>query len=112
MADFPTLADVIENHPIVDGGNSCGCGHWRYWNNDDTTNGTWEQHVQVEWAEARTVVTVEQLDALPVRSVVRDADGDVHEMDDCGFWRAPRYPSILNAVVFPARLLWHPEAEA
>ncbi|MBU8819571.1 hypothetical protein KL864_27165 [Mycolicibacterium goodii] len=57
------------------------------------------------------IETVEQLDALPIRSVVRDADGDTHEMDDCGFWRAPRYPSILNAVRLPARLLFNPEVD-
>lgn len=63
-------------------------------------------------AELHPVIeTVEQLDALPVRSVVRDADGDIHEQDDCGYWRCPRYPSVLNTVVLPARVLYTPEAD-
>lgn len=73
------------------------------------------ENLRAEHAESvkpRAIETVAQLDALPVRSVVRDADGDVHEMDDCGFWRAPRYPSILNAVVLPAHLLYLPEVDA
>ena len=57
------------------------------------------------------IETVEQLDALPVRSVVRDEDGDIHEQDDCGYWRSPRYPSILDAVTLPARVLYTPEAD-
>lgn len=59
-----------------------------------------------------SIETVERLDALPVGSVVRDADGDIHEQDDCGFWRCPRYPAILNAVVLPACVLWTPEADS
>lgn len=73
------------------------------------------ENLRAEHAESvkpRAIETVAQLDALPVRSVVRDADGDIHEMDDCGFWRAPRYPSILNAVVLPAHLLYLPEVDA
>lgn len=118
MADFPTLAEFVERHAdlwII--GNSsyrtCTCGGWK-----DTalsaqfSRASFGAHVQAEWVKDRTIETVAQLDALPVRSVVRDADGDVHEMDDCGFWRAPRYPSILNAVVLPADLLYLPEVDA
>lgn len=127
MSEFPTLAEVVAKHADTwhgekryymqritqPGFRSCTCGQWI---DEDPaaqfSRKSFAVHVREAWAEACTITTVEQLDALPVRSVVRDADGDVHEMDDCGFWRAPRYPSILNAVVFPARLLWHPEAEA
>ncbi|NOQ62844.1 hypothetical protein, partial [Mycolicibacterium fortuitum] len=120
MSEFPTLAEVVAKHADTwhgekryymqritqPGFRSCTCGQWI---DEDPaaqfSRKSFAVHVREAWAEACTITTVEQLDALPVRSVVRDADGDVHEMDDCGFWRAPRYPSILNAVVLPADLL-------
>lgn len=37
------IADALQNHPIQDGGISCGCGEWRAWA-DDGPNGCWEEH--------------------------------------------------------------------
>lgn len=119
MSDFPTLEKIVAVHRWAGrreqfwDARCTGC-HWRgdIRGTGKTCIALHAEHVQAEWVKSRTIETVEQLDALPVRSVVRDADGDIHEMDDCGFWRAPRYPSILNAVVLPAHLLYLPEVDA
>lgn len=90
MADFPTLAEIVAQHAdswigenrhphygvTEPGFRSCSCGQWM----DDNpaaqfSRASFGAHIAAEWVKARTIETVEQLDALPLNSVVVDASG-------------------------------------
>lgn len=102
MADFPTFTAVAAEHQYVvrhwgDGytepreefiGCSCNVEYWGHIQHADCTcyeGGYFDEadeapqkhaeHVHAEWVAARTIETVEQLDALPLNSVVVDASG-------------------------------------
>jgi len=66
-----------------------------------------------EWAATRTreVSTVDQLDALPVGSVVRLGSGQVFERDHDGFWAEPGFTwrPMSKDMALPARVLYDPE---
>lgn len=72
-----------------------------------------EEHVAAMWREACTIRTAEQLDALPVGAVVRNADG-VWETDEPRTWVTPGHeaPFGPQLLVLPALLVWHPEWDA
>ena len=59
------------------------------------------------YRKPRTITTVEELDALPERSVVRDATTDVLERLG-GRWYCGDFPGL--APTLPATVLWEPEA--
>ena len=46
------LARHLQDHPIQDGGNACGCGEWRAWTKDGSPNGCYEEHVAAAAVEA------------------------------------------------------------
>lgn len=76
-AEFPTLAEVVAKHRWVSKSSTtryvagCACG-WELdiANTHRTGLQLHGEHVEQVWREACTIRTVEQLDALPDRSVV------------------------------------------
>lgn len=62
------------------------------------------------WREACAIRTVEQLDALPEGSVVRDAEGDV-AVKGFAMWFLPGVDDGFAEIdlALPALLLWNPE---
>lgn len=109
-AEYPTLAEVAEQHHKVDVymprvQTRCSCGQWY--------PGTHGQHIADKWRESCTVTTPEQLDALPPEVIVKSEGGTV----------ACRYYDRIHGVTFgderpftwtvlaselPAVVLWHP----
>lgn len=86
MTDFPTLADVIAKHRWsgrlgYEWATRCtGCdwlGDIR--NTGKTCISLHADHVQDEWRKACTIQTVEQLRALPVRTVVQTVFTNIRE---------------------------------
>ncbi len=75
-----TLERHLEEHEYldtVDGWESCECG-WREELERRSDTGsifTHAAHVAATWREARTVRTVEELDALPIGSILLDTGG-------------------------------------
>jgi len=112
VSEFPSLAEVLQDHPILDGGNGCGCGRWHAWTKDGELNGCWEEHAQDAWREACAITTVEQLDALPVGSVISLAGGiaelvDTGEGDPPEWWIDGQDQGSMGSEL-PALLIWHP----
>ena len=68
------------------------------------------------WAatRARTITTVDQLDALPVGSVVLSEQGAVFEHDHDGFWAEPGFTwrPMSKDMALPARVLYTPEEDS
>lgn len=112
---------------ILDGWDACECG-WReeYERRSETgTIFTHHAHVAATWREARTVRTIDELDALPVGTVIRDVDGAMYRrspysVDDDGRW----YPAwtVGNAyerdmgvesreIPTPGLIVWTPEED-
>ena len=60
---------------------------------------------------ARTVSTVEELDALAHMTVIRSALGTVMEKWQDGSWRPTGMHNIWPRVELPATVLWEPEDE-
>lgn len=70
--------------------------------------------------EAATITTVDQLDALPVKSLVRDDEGDVHEKTRDGAWwemtsgsLGGHYPAaaLVGPLAGNVTLLWTPDGD-
>jgi hypothetical protein len=118
MADFPTLAEVAEAHRGRERGMVCDEGE--LWCDackaivDADEIGT---HIQAEWVKARTIETAEQLDALPVGSVIGLGTGcGLYEKDTRGDWGfPPGHRAYLMDEAWAAgttvRLLFHPEVD-
>lgn len=125
-AEFPPLATVLDQHPDVThhsyanprmyGDPACGCG-WEQ--GDDSDHGPyWRDHFNAVWSDLRTIVTPEQLAALPIGSAIRELNHPVpgvfelqelDETDDVatawyvvgdGWPAEPRLPAVL---------VWHPD---
>lgn len=115
MADFPTLRALLVDQQDADRRHllSGNIGDSRYYaGRVDAMREALRIHA--EWVKARTIETVEQLDALPDDSVVLVDDcparkhmGDWYFANDDG----DSYGSRSLALYLPARLLWHPEAD-
>ncbi|QDK01170.1 hypothetical protein I5J50_gp67 [Mycobacterium phage Purky] len=117
MAEFPTLAEFLYLHQdratsnLDTGNEECRCGR--------QGSTPWREHVQDEWHKARTIETVEQLDALPEMSVVGlDIDGNRFPIVKDEAWFGPmcitafdRADLVAALHLGPARLLWHPEVD-
>lgn len=106
MSDFPTLAEVTVQHLWT-----CDCGEAYARGNRRAI----AEHLQTEWVKARTIETVEQLDALPVGSVIGLGTGcGLYEKDTHGDWGFPpdNRAYLINeawAAGTKVRLLFHPE---
>lgn len=96
------LVAVLRVHqgPFFDGVTSrCGCRRIVQ------TADEWARHVAEELRAARTITTVEQMDALPVGAVVLDDMSDVLQRFNAdGGWLLLGYGG-LHVPVLPARLL-------
>lgn len=112
-AEYPTLSEVLDKHKIQtlwygqhDGWWECTCQGGEFaiaWTPD---------HVDVEWREACTIRTAEQVLNLPAGVVLHsNSDGAIELFSD-GHWYLPgRRDSISFRRVLenlPAQLIWHP----
>ena len=121
-----TLEQHLEDHMYVDtydGWESCECG-WREEQERRSESGsifTHAAHVAATWHEARTVRTVEELDALPIGSVVQEI-GEEHTWIRHGSlwhcscdgtdvpWSSPALFEEQGGE--PLLVIWHPEGGA
>lgn len=138
MSDqFPSLSDVLAAHSIRQDYNhpawgKCRCGFDPDpdWDDDAMTeeeSNSWPSHSQHQadmWREACTVTMVEQLDALPDRTVILDSDDTVLRRNP---WHSESpvkwYPFdgdeayerdfgiTADAIEFPARVIHNPDWE-
>lgn len=128
MSDqFPSHAQVLAQHQ-----RNCEYwqkGEWRVWCSCEEgkplsepieviSDETYIAHVQRRWREACTVTTVEQLDELPVGTVLReDYDGTIWTLHDDGkhieaYRECDYLPLLTSAISLPARVIHHPNWEA
>lgn len=139
MTDHPTDTDIIAAHqqlPVHYEGSdgycvTCGdphpCEGWNYrgdctcgWEDPPPTTGlvlpfTYRHaaHVAEALTAARTIVTAEDLDALPAGTVVRSDEGNTFERERIG-WSEIGFtwnPSSED-IALPARILYRPDSEA
>lgn len=109
MPEIPTHAQVLKDHALFQG--SCLCG----WPEDAPGLHDHAEHQAAAWREACTITTVDQLDALPVGSVVMplwylDA-GPCWKLSDGWFGvfsDKPMYPLGSRQKGNAALLVWHP----
>ncbi|MFV8169877.1 hypothetical protein [Mycolicibacterium peregrinum] len=137
MSEFPTLAEVVARHADTwhgekryymqritqPGFRSCTCGQWI---DEDPaaqfSRKSFTVHVREAWADACTITTVEQLDALPMGAVIRTTEDRVALKSGESWGNASGYRSWWSAADgeefdcssdelddLPALLLWHPE---
>lgn len=122
--EHPTLVEVLKQHgdithddhenPYVYGHPSCICG-WEQ--GDESDHGPfWRNHIESVWREARTIRTVDQLEALPDRSVVYEKRRDVAWMKDGRasidrpWWCTGSEIEEPSAeIVLPVLLIHHPD---
>ncbi|MDH6199224.1 hypothetical protein M2272_005892 [Mycobacterium frederiksbergense] len=125
MADFPTLAGILNAHRWRGTTLGCECHGWtwaepltHFCGEEERIERAHADHVAAEWVKARTVETVEQLDALPEGAVIHvphkvTASSVEHRH---GRWWPSRstgpYHHGFRDELLPARLLWHPERDS
>lgn len=114
MSEFPTLAEVVAKHAdFWIGGESphrsCTCGWTDYGPRAQVSREQFAVHVREEWRDACTITTVEQLDALPVRCIVRWSHGSTDEREACGWSWGPTAHDDFFADGDTALLIWHPD---
>ncbi|SBS73835.1 hypothetical protein MHPYR_180083 [uncultured Mycobacterium sp.] len=100
-------------------------GVWRVFNSDEAQLGYCEDLADA-WREACTITTVEQLDALPFESVIRDQDGiilahnprHVYPSQLRPWWPLSGYSALerdygveAESITLPALLIWSPDWE-
>lgn len=116
----PSLATVIakhryreQDHCTITGTAYCWCG-WstKIVNTHKTAITLHAEHVEAESRAAQTVRTVDELNALPTTSVVRDASGAVFEYAPDGegdvVWWYDGDPEDASDVELPALVLHLP----
>jgi len=124
MSDqFPSHAQVLAQHlryqDRPDRGEwrvfcSCESRKWFTEPIEVVNDETYIAHVERVWREACTVKTVEQLDALPVGTVLReDYDGTIWTLHDGGkhieaYRECDYLPLLTSAINLPARVIHHP----
>lgn len=119
MADFPTLAQVVDAHRCRERGMVCDEGE--LWCDACKVIVNAEEvgaHIQAEWVKACTIESREQLDALPDLVAVRagvlgaiwhkSSGYNAHEP----WWGVgSEIECPTTDVDLPAILLWHPERD-
>lgn len=121
--EYPTLAEVVEKHRWkAHAGRpsdvACTGCNWseRIQNTGKTAIRLHADHVSDVWREECTIRTVEQLNALPPGSVIRDHPGEF----GCTFekasdgegdvpWWYDGQPHDLVDINLPAQIIWHPD---
>ena len=119
------LASILTAHPVTvdDHGRRCGCAPdaVRHTGDDPESEAHFvrlhAEHVAGVVRDTRTIRTVEDLKALPVRSIVysHDDPGLVWQrqsvMPDGHDWlvTADAFRRHPRGISLPARVLWHPE---
>jgi hypothetical protein len=95
--EFPTLADVVTATL-----NECGI---------DDADMVETPDIIRAWREARTVRTVEDLDHVPARAIVRSEAGTIACRFDGrnGVVFGDDRPFPWHKLALPALLLWHPD---
>lgn len=125
MSDqFPSHSDVLAQHlryhDRPDRGEwrvfcSCESRKWFTEAIEVISDETYIAHVERRWREACTVTTVEQLDALPVETVLRDASGQIFEKSPDGEGDTPWWydgdPHYITDITLPARVIHNPDWE-
>lgn len=120
---FPSLAEVVRQHRLITfvgyARYQCDCG----WTSPEATYCTRSdhtEHIEAMWLGARTILTVEQLDALPNQALIRSASQLVYERNDAdnlaglyGPWvqMGCEVPSFSAEITLPALLIHHPAWE-
>ncbi|MGU3650660.1 hypothetical protein [Mycolicibacterium sp. A43C] len=112
-AEFPALAEVLKRHRP----SSLRCYPRRCRCKQEYTD--WEAHLAAAWRAARAIETAEQLDSLPIGSVVRelehpvpgiftleDTTDDQHGAERCWYVVGDGRPTDPT---LPALLIDHPE---
>lgn len=90
--------ELAQDIRAVDGSHSLGAGELA------------ERLTERGWSRPRVVETIEELEALPVGSVVRDRLTEVHELFNDG-WVECGYAAAFDAeaLALPATVLYLPE---
>jgi hypothetical protein len=125
MADFPTLASIINAHHWRGTTLGCACHEWNwteplthFCGEEERIERAHAEHVAAEWVKARTIETVEQLDALPDHSIIRCAGGaawhkqELYSQGEPWWCAGSEIESPPTAVQLPARLLYDPEVDS
>lgn len=108
MSDYPSLAEVVDE--------TCDTqSPFRYRGGYGLRD--LGKNVELAWREACTIRSVEQLDALPAQSVIRDdigdRDGYVYEKSPDGEGDVPWWhdgdPTNVDEIDLPALLIFHPD---
>mgnify|MGYP000704606783 CR=1 FL=1 len=114
----PSLKDLLRDHALAGPTGwanevACKCGHLCHKLIAARSHYT---HVADVIQDAHTIRTVEDLNALPVRAIVRDANGFVFEYAPDGeggvVWWYDGDPEDASDVELPALVLWCPADEA
>jgi hypothetical protein len=66
------------------------------------------------YSKARTIDTVEELEALPAGTIVMDAEPDALLRTDTGSWRSlmdPDYTFPSRSLILPAKVVHEPEGQ-
>lgn len=109
-----TLAQHLAAHHYRTYHRDCTCGErWHALHeNYDTRIAQHAAHVAATWTQARTIATIDQLDALPVGTVVRDHETDIMVSGPTGegesAWWYDGDPYRANEVDLPALVVWTP----
>ncbi len=108
-AEYPSLADHLATHQWSFIKHGCRC-------DDPGTVGEWPEHVATSWAEACTIRTIQQLEALPDDSTIRVIDGGeinrkTSRRDGSAEWWTTGSEEDIRSTValLPALLIDHPE---
>lgn len=111
-----TLEKIIAAHTLLRTSISdplrCGCGLKQEVSLGRSVIEPWAAHVAAEIRKAHTVTTVEQLDALPADTIIRDDEGDAFQKDLVSWWEAGvEVRTWSEDVPLPARVVWLPTDE-
>lgn len=119
MADFPTLAEVVEAHRCRERGMVCDEGE--LWCDTCKAIVNAEEvgaHIQAQWAKSCTIETREQLDALPDLAAIRAGvvgtiwhKNGSYNPDEAWWLAGSDIERPTREVAVPAILLWHPERD-
>ena len=111
-----TLAQHLAAHGVADVfplGYFCTCGERVHVRTGELMWQARDAHVAQTWQRVRTITTIDQLDALPVGTVIRDREGCVMEHGPNGegdtVWWCDGDPLGARDVDLPAFILWRPE---
>ena len=118
MPDFPSHAKHLARHANHGGTFMWHCLCGADWTDDPERKQTYPEHQAATWEQARTVRTVEELEALPVGAVVHisDGPGGIYEKDSRGDWGMGDDTDYLlreaECAGTTVRVIYHPDWDA